>query len=244
MKLRLLAASLAAFGLTAGLAMAQTAPAPAAPPAQPAPVAANKPVLSYAIGYDLGKDLAGQNVDVDIAAVIRGLQEGFAKKNPGAYPQDQMDAQLQGLQQRMVAQARAEFERVAGENQRRSDAFMAANKAKPGVTTLPNGIQYRVIEPGNGAKPSDNSTVQIHYRGSVSSGQEFANTYAQANPTPASFKVGEFPIAGVREALKMMPNGARWEIFLPASQAFGNDPRSPVGPAQALVFDIKLVNVQ
>ena len=243
MKLRLLAASLAAFGLTAGLAMAQTAPAPTAP-AQPAPVAANKPVLSYAIGYDLGKDLAGQNVDVDINAVIRGLQEGFAKKTPGQYPQDQMDAQLAGLQQRMVAQARAEFERVAGENQRRSDAFLATNRAKPGVTTLPNGIQYRVIEPGNGAKPSDGSTVQIHYRGSVSTGQEFANTYAQANPTPASFKVSEFPIVGVREALKMMPTGARWEIFLPPNQAFGNDPRSPVGPAQALVFDIKLVTVQ
>ena len=243
MKLRLLAASLAALGLTAGIASAQTAPAPQAQPSAPAPVAANKPVLSYAIGYDLGKDLAQQKVDVDINAVIRALQDGYAKKEP-AHPAAAMEAQLSGLQQRMMAQARAEFERVSRENKTRSDAFLAANRGKPGVTVLPSGIQYRVIEPGSGAKPTAASTVSMHYRGSISTGQEFANTYAQQSPTPASFKVGEFPIKGVQEVLKMMPSGARWEIFLPADQAFGNDPRSPVGPGQALVFDIKLVSVK
>ena len=243
MKLRLLAASLAALGLTAGVAVAQTAPAPAAPAAAPAPVAANKPVLSYAIGYDLGKDLADQKVDVDINAVIRALQDGYAKKAP-AHPQAQMDQQINGLQQRMMQAARSEFERVSRDNKTKSDAFLAANRGKPGVTALPNGILYRVIEPGAGAKPTAASQVQMHYRGSISTGQEFANTYAQANPTPATFKVGEFPIKGVQEILKMMPTGARWEIFLPPDQAFGNDPRSPVGPGQALMFDIKLVSVK
>ena len=241
MKLRLLAASLAALGLTAGLASAQTAPAPQAQ--APAPVAANKPVLSYAIGYDLGKDLAQQNVDVDINAVIRALQDGYAKKAP-AHPEDQMGAQLAGLQQRMMTQARAEFDRVSRENKAKSDAFLAANRAKPGVTVLPSGIQYRVIEPGAGAKPTTASTVEMHYRGSISTGQEFANTYAQSAATPASFKVSEFPIKGVRDVLLTMPTGSRWEIFLPPDQAFGNDPRSPVGPGQALVFDIKLVSVK
>lgn len=239
MKLRLLAACLAAFGLSAGVALAQSAPAAN----QPAPPPANKPVLSYAIGYDLGKDLADQKVDVDINAVIKALQDGYAKRAP-AHSQEQMDGQLAGLQQRMVAQARAEFERVANENKAKSDAFLAANRSKPGITTLPSGIQYRVIETGTGAKPTAASTVQMHYRGSVSTGQEFANTYAQQNPTPASFKVGEFPIRGVQEVLALMPAGSRWEVFLPSDKAFGNDPRSPVGPGQALVFDIKLVAVQ
>lgn len=242
MKLRLLAASLAALGLSAGVAVAQTAPAPA-PQAVQAPVAVNKPVLSYAIGYDLGKDLAQQGVDVDINAVIKALQDGFAKR-AAQYPQPQMDAQLSGLQQRMMNKARSEFERVANENKSKSDAFLAANRSKPGVTTLPTGVQYRVIEPGTGAKPTQASTVSMHYRGSVSTGQEFANTYAQQNPTPATFKISEFPIKGVQEALLMMPAGSRWEVFLPADKAFGNDPRSPVGPGQALVFDIKLVSVQ
>ena len=105
-------------------------------------------------------------------------------------------------------------------------------------------MQYRVIEPGAGAKPTSAQTVAIHYRGSISTGQEFANTYASANPTPATFKLSEFPIAGVREVLAMMPSGARWEVYLPPEKAFGNDPRSPVGPSQALVFDIKLVSVR
>ena len=238
MKLRLMAACLAAFGLSAGVALAQSAPANA-----PTPPPANKPVLSYAIGYDLGKDLADQKVDVDLNQVIKALQDGFAKRAP-AHPQEQMDAQLAGLQQRMVAQARAEFERVANENKAKSDAFLAANRGKPGITVLPSGIQYRVIETGTGAKPTPDSTVSMHYRGSVSTGQEFANTYAQQNTTPANFKVSEFPIRGVQEVLVMMPAGSRWEVFLPSDKAFGNDPRSPVGPGQALVFDIKLESVK
>src|SRR5687768_17956223 len=113
MKLRLLAASLAALGLTAGIASAQTAPAPQQQ--APAPVAVNKPVLSYAIGYDLGKDLAQRQVDVDINAVIRALQDGYSKKEP-AHPIPQMEAQLSSLQQRMMAAAKAEFDRVSREN--------------------------------------------------------------------------------------------------------------------------------
>ncbi len=240
MKLRPLAAALAVFALSAGTVFAQAA-APAA--AQAAAPAADKPALSYAIGYDLGRDLAERKVDVDINAVIRAIQDGYAKRNP-TVSDEVMKGQLQGLQMRMAEQARAEFERVARENKSKSDAFLAANRAKPGVTTLPSGVQYRVIEPGTGVKPTVASTIEMHYRGSVSTGQEFANTYASASPTPASFKLGDFPIAGVREVLATMPSGSRWEIFLPAEKGFGNDPRSPVGPGQALVFDIKLVSVK
>ena len=238
MKLRLIAAGMAALGLSASVALAQTAPAN---PPQPPPV--NKPVLSYAIGFDLGKDLADQKVDVDINGVIKGLQDGFAKR-ASAHPADQMEMQLAGLQVRMVAQARAEFERKANENKAASDAFLAANRSKPGITTLPSGIQYRVIEPGTGAKPSNASQVQMHYRGSVSTGREFANTYAQQDPQPVTHTVGDFPVPGVREVLVMMPAGSRWEVFLPPEKGFGNDPRSPVGPGQALVFDIKVVSVK
>jgi len=241
MKLRLLAASLAALGLSAGVAVAQTAPAPQAAAPAPAPVAANKPVLSYAIGYDLGKDLAQNKVDVDINTVIRAIQDGFAQK-AAAHPQSQMDQQLAGLQQRMVNAARAEFERVSRENKAKSDAFMAATRAKPGVTAGANGVLYRVVEAGSGAKPTANSTVQLHYRASVSTGQEFTNTFA--DPQPMTHKLSEFPLKGVRDMLMTMPTGARYEIFLPADQAFGNDPRSPVGPGQAIVFDVKLVSVK
>ena len=234
MKLRLLTAAMAVLVLGSGASLAQTA-APAAAPAS------DKNTLSYAIGYDMARDLAERKVDLDVATLVRGVQEGYAKKPP-SMPGDKLAAALSAFQKRMVEQEKANFERVSRENKTKSDAFLSANRAKPGVTALPSGVQYRVIEPGSGPKPTGASTVQVHLRGSISTGQEFANTYSTANAQPASFKVSEFPLAGIREAITMMPVGSRWEVYLPADKAYGNDPRSPIGPSQAVVFDIKLVS--
>ena len=241
MKLGLLAASMAALALASGAALAQSAPA--APAASAAPAANDKTTLSYAIGYDMARDLAERKVELDINTLIRGIQEGYAKKQP-TMPSDKLAASLSAFQKRMAEQERAEFERVAGENKRRSDAFLASNRSKPGVTALPSGLQYKVIDPGSGAKPTNASTVSVHLRGSISTGQEFANTYSTNSAKPAEFKVSEFPIAGVREALLMMPVGSRWEVYVPAEKAYGNEPRSPIGPGQAVVFDIKLLSVK
>jgi peptidylprolyl isomerase len=232
MKLRLLAAAMAV--LVSGAASAQTA-APAAAPA------ADKTTLSYAIGYDMARDLAERKVDLDVATIIRGINDGYAKKQP-AMPGDKLAAALSAFQKKMADQERANFEKLARDNKSKSDAFLAANKSKPGVTALPSGVQYRVIEAGTGPKPTSTSTVQVHLRGSISTGQEFANTYSSANAQPASFKVNEFPLAGLKEAIVMMPVGSRWEVYLPAEKAYGNDPRSPIGPAQAIVFDVKLIS--
>lgn len=238
MKLRLLAATLAVFAVSSGFAMAQTAK-PAAAPAAAAP--ADKATLSYAIGYDMARDLAERKVDLDINTLIRAIQDGYAKKPP-TMPGDKLAAALSQFQKKMAEQERAEFERVSRENKTKSDAFLAANRGKPGVVVLPSGVQYKVIDAGSGAKPTSASTVSVHLRGSISTGQEFANTYSSANAQPATFKVSEFPLAGLKEALLMMPIGARWEVYLPADKAYGNDPRSPIGPSQAVVFDVKLVS--
>jgi peptidylprolyl isomerase len=237
MKLRLLAA-MAALALASGTALAQSAPA--APAAAAAPAPTDRATLSYAIGYDMARDLAERKVDLDLATLKRGIEEGYAKKPPTMDGQ-KLAAALSGFQKRMAEQERAEFERISRENTSKSNAFLAANKAKPGVTSLPSGVQYKIIDTGTGAKPTAASTVTVHLRGSISTGQEFANTYSTNKAQPAEFKVGEFPIAGVREVLTMMPVGSRWEVYVPADKAYGNDPRSPIGPGQAVVFDIKLV---
>ena len=251
MKLRLLAAAVAAFALSSGAVMAQTAPATAAPAkaatpaATPAaaPAASDKATLSYAIGYDMARDLADRKVDLDINTLIRAVQDGYAKRAP-TMPGEKLAAELQQFQKKMAEQERANFERVAKENKTKADAFLAANRAKTGVTVLPSGLQYRIIETGTGAKPTAANTVDVHLRGSVTTGQEFANTYSTPNAQPASFKLGDFPLAGVKEALLLMPTGSRWEIYLPPEKAYGNDPRSPIGPGQAVIFDIKLVSVK
>lgn len=236
MKLRLLAASVAALVLASGAVVAQTAtPAPAA--AGPS----DKALLSYAIGYDLARDMADRKVDLDIATLMRGVQEGYAKKDP-TMPGDKLAAALSGFQKRMADQDRAEFEKLARDNKARSEAFLAANKSKPGVVTLASGVQYKIIDPATGPKPTTASTVSVHLRGSITTGQEFANTYNTPSAQPVSFKVSDYPIAGVREALLMMPVGSRWEVYIPADKALGNEPRSPIGPGQAVIFDIKLVS--
>ena len=234
MKLRLLAAAVAAFALSSGAALAQSAtPAAAAP--------TDKATLSYAIGYDMARDLAERKVDLDINTMIRAIQEGYAKKPP-TMPGDKLAAALTQFQKKMAEQERANFERVSRENKGKSDAFLTANRAKPGVKVLPSGVQYRIIEAATGVKPIASNTVSVHLRGSISTGQEFANTYSTASAQPASFKVSEFPLAGIKEAITMMPVGSRWEVFIPADKAYGNDPRSPIGPSQAVIFDIKLVS--
>jgi peptidylprolyl isomerase len=239
MKLRLLAAAMAVFAT--GAALAQTAPAPAAPAA--ASAATDKSTLSYAIGYDMARDLAERKVDLDMTKLLAGITDGYAKKDP-AMPGEKLAAALSSFQKRMADQEKANFDKVVRENKGKSDAFMAANRSKPGVVSLPSGVQYRIIEPGTGPKPTANSTVSAHLRGSISTGQEFANTYSTANAQPASFKVSEFPLDGVKEVIQMMPVGSRWEVYIPSNKAYGDNPRSPIGPAQAVVFDIKLISAK
>jgi FKBP-type peptidyl-prolyl cis-trans isomerase len=237
MKLRTLAAVVAAFALAPTLAVAQNT-APAAPAA--APAAPDKMSLSYAIGYDMARDLAERKVDLDLNTVIRGIQEGYAKKEP-TMDKQKLGYALGWLQNKMAEQSKAEYDRVLRENKAKSDAFLNANKGKPGIQMLANGVQYRAIETGSGARPTANSTVEVHLRGSVPSGQEFANTYQSGKPV--KFVVNQFPLKGVQTALMQMPVGSRWELFLPPDQAYGNGPGSPLGPGQAVVFEVKLVSV-
>lgn len=226
--LRLSAALVAA--LTAGAVMAQD-------------TSSEKGRLSYAIGYEIGRDLSERGVDVDLATINRAIQDGFAKRNP-AVPPEQMAEAVQKMTEQLRSQAMAEFERVSNENKAASDRYLAANRGKQGVTVLPSGVQYRIIENGSGRQPSANSEVQIHFRGSLHTGQEFASTYAGPNPTPISITVSEAPLPGLQEVLPMMRQGSRWEIFLPPDKAYGNNPRSPIGPNQAVMFDVTLVEVK
>ena len=241
MKLRMLAAAMAAFALGSGIAVAQTA----APRPAPAPITpADKTNLSYAMGFELTDNLARQKVDIDVSALVRGIQDGYAKRNP-TVSREQMRSLLDSFQQKMMDQARAEFERVTRENKAKSDQFLAANRGKPGVVVMPSGIQYRIVEAGNGAKPAAASTVQLHVRASLANGPELMSTHS--NATAPSFKMTEFPPVlppALKDVLMLMPSGSRWEVVLPPDKAFGNDPRSPVGPAQALVYELKLVSVK
>ena len=236
MKLRLLTAALAATTLVAGTAVAQD-------------TSSEKGKLSYAIGYNTGAELAelterGEAVDVN--TVIKALQDAYGKKDP-AVPVDQLRTAVENMQKRQQAKMEAEFRQLAAANKTASDSFLAQNKAKPGVQSLPSGVQYRIIETGNGAKPTQASDVQLTYKGSLPDGTVLVDTNQAPQgqtPGPVALKVSQVPLEGLREALLQMPAGSRWEVTIPGDKAYGSDIRAGRMANQAVVFDVKLVSVK
>lgn len=131
---------------------------------------------------------------------------------------------------------------AADSNKNQGEAFLAANKNRPGVVTLPDGLQYKVITPGSGAKPTAKDTVSVHYAGKLINGTEFDSSYKRGEPTT-------FPVSGVIpgwvEALQLMNEGATWEIYVPAKLAYGEQGVPPaIGPNETLIFKIQLISVK
>ncbi len=240
--------ALSALLLVAAAAVATTADAQQAPAAAPAPAAStaapvpvNRDQLSYAIGYEVGSNMANEKVDIDVNRLIQGFKDAYAKETPSV-PMADMRQQLMGLQQRLRAQALANYRKVAAANLQGSEKFLADNKVKPGVITLPDGIQYRVLEKGAGTQhPTATSLVTLNYRASLPNGEEFASSYA--NGKPIKLQVNKV-ISGWQKVLPLMVAGDRWQVFVPPQFAFGADGRPPVvGPNMAVVFELKLVKI-
>ena len=237
MKLRLLAAAtLAALALTAGTVAAQD-------------TTSDKGKLSYALGYSTGQDIARmvkRGEQVDMATMIKAMQDAAAGKEP-AVARDQLQAAVDNMQRREMARAKAEFDKVSADNKTKSEAFLARNKTAPGVKVLPSGLQYRVIENGSGAKPTQASEVQVQYKTSLHDGQTIADTTQPVNGQPGgplTVKISEVAMPGLREALLNMTAGSRWEVVLPANLAAGTGQDAGRLVNQALVFDLKLVSVK
>ncbi len=222
------------FGLS--LAMATLL---AAGPVLAQDTTSEKGKLSYAIGYQIGKDFSDRKMDVDVNTVIRALQDAYGKRTP-AISEEKMREILTAFQSKMMTEAKAEYDKVAATNKASATRFMGENKTKKGIVVLPSGLQYRVIEEGTGKQVAPTAEVTVHYRGSLSDGLEFDSSFARGEPV--KFKVNEV-IKGWQEALSRMKVGDHWQIFLPPDLAYGDRGQPPrIGPNQALVFDIKVIS--
>jgi FKBP-type peptidyl-prolyl cis-trans isomerase FklB len=127
------------------------------------------------------------------------------------------------------------------DNKKKGEAFFAENKAKPGVITLPSGVQYKIIKAGKGNKPNDSDLVQVNYRGTLLDGTEFDAT---APDHPVTLKASAL-IAGWKEALKLMPVGSKWQIYIPSQLAYGErGVGSDIGPNETLLFEVELVGIK
>jgi FKBP-type peptidyl-prolyl cis-trans isomerase len=209
----------------------------------PAPLTLTTPKAkaSYAIGMNIGKGMHRQSVDVDPAILVRGLRDGLAGGKT-LMTDEEAQAALVALQTEMNKK-QEEVAKAQGEvNKKQGAAFLAENKTKEGVVTLPSGLQYKILQAGTGPKPTASDTVVCNYRGTLLDGKEFDSSYKRGQP--ATFPLGQV-IKGWTEALQLMPVGSKWQLFLPPDLAYGERSAGPdITPYSTLIFEVELVSIK
>lgn len=199
-----------------------------------------KEKTSYAVGMNIGNELKSQPIELDTAALLRGIQDTLGGKP--LLTDDQAAALLTELGKQVHAK-QDELNKKQGEaNMKEGADFLAANKTKDGVVVLPSGLQYKIVTGGTGAKPGPTDTVVCNYRGTMIDGSEFDSSYKRGQP--ASFPVNGV-IKGWTEALQLMPVGSKWQLFIPPDLAYGERGAGGViGPNSTLVFEVELLSIQ
>jgi len=231
MEMKLFLAAVVGIALLAGQAFA----------AEEAVLKDQKDRVSYSIGVDIGNNLKKQSLEIDPDLLARGLKDAYTGGKTVISDQEVRDI-LVGLQKEMVAKQQEQAKVVAEKNKKEGDAFLAENKKKEGVVTLPSGLQYKVIKEGSGPTPKLTDTVTVNYKGSLVDGKEFDSSYRRGQP--ASFPVNGV-IPGWTEALQLMKEGSTWEIVIPSNLAYGEKGAGGViGPNATLIFEVELLSVK
>ena len=239
--------AIAAGMMLLGNALAQQTPA-ANPQPAPAPESQSasafktqKDKVSYAIGMNVGSTLHRQGVDIDPKVLQQGLQDALAGGKT-LLSEEEERAVLTELQADMRKKQQEKMQQAREANKKDGEAFLAANKAKEGVVTLPSGLQYKVITTGTGPKPTASDSVVCNYRGTLIDGKEFDSSYKRGQPAT-------FPVSGVikgwTEALQLMPVGSKWQLFVPSELGYGErGTGADIGPNATLIFEVELLSIQ
>jgi FKBP-type peptidyl-prolyl cis-trans isomerase FklB len=200
-----------------------------------------KPRTSYCIGADIGGALKRQGIDLDLKAFTAGLADALAEKP--ALSEAEMRDTMMAFQKQMMEKAQAKQKDQGEKNVKDGEVFLAANAKKEGVKVLPSGLQYKVITSGKGKSPKATDTVKTHYHGTLVDGTVFDSSVKRGEPV--SFPVNQV-IPGWTEALQLMKEGDKWQLFIPAKLAYGEQPppRSPIGPNATLIFDVELLSIE
>ncbi len=208
------------------------------------PLKDQKDKVSYSIGVEIGKNLKnlkGQSVDLNQDLVLQGVKDAFSG-GKALMSDEEMKETMNGFQKEMIAKQQEAFKKLGEKNKDEGEAFLAENKKKEGVITLASGLQYKVITPGSDKKPKATDTVKVHYKGTLINGTEFDSSYRRGEP--ASFPVNAV-IRGWTEALQLMGEGAKWQVFIPSNLGYGErGAGGQIGPNATLIFEIELISIQ
>ncbi len=222
------AAATLAFGLAALSAQAQE-------------LETSEERISYTIGMDIGQSLGEQDMALDIDLLVAGLRAAYAGE-PTLLSREEALAEREAFMQRRQAQMAEAMNRQASANLAEGEAFLAENAQKEGVQVTESGLQYRVIESGDGAQPKATDRVTVHYRGTLINGTEFDSSYARGEP--ATFALNQV-IPGWTEGVQLMKEGATYQFYIPSDLAYGPEGRpGPIGPNATLIFDVELISVE
>lgn len=198
--------------------------------------------LSYAIGVEMSQDIKREHIEVDPELVARGLKDEIAGRKL-LLTETELHDTIAAFNNARKESARA----ASDENRKRGEAFLAENAKRPGVTTLPSGLQYEVLQVGDqGRPPTDADVAVCHYRGTLIDGTEFDGS--RGRPVPFTFRVGTV-VPGWREALHIMPVGSKWKLYVPPQLAYGEQglktkSGKTVPPNATLVFELELLGVR
>jgi len=199
-----------------------------------------KEKINYSIGYQIGGDFKRQGVELDPDLLVKGIRDAAGGAEPRIPPQE-MRKTLVDLKKKVEADERKRRKENAGKYRAEGEAFLAANGNREGVVTLPSGLQYKVLAAGKGKSPDRTDNVTVHYRGTLVDGTEFDSSYKRNES--ATFGVDRV-IAGWKEALPMMKEGAKWQLFVPSQLGYGEQGSgSKIPPNSALLFEVELISV-
>jgi FKBP-type peptidyl-prolyl cis-trans isomerase FklB len=207
---------------------------------KPMVLTTEKDKQSYAIGLSVGQSLHRDGIVVDPKILVQGLQDAMAGGKV-LLTDDQIKTVMTDLKNQVRQEQEAKRLAATETNKKEGTAFLAANATKPGVVTLPSGLQYKILVAGTGAKPTADDRVVCNYRGTLLDNTEFDSSYKRGQPAT-------FPVTGVikgwTEALELMPVGSKWQLFIPADLAYGERGQATIEPNATLVFEVELLSIE
>lgn len=215
-------------------------PVMAAEKAAPATYTKEEDKAAYSIGFLTGKSNVQHLDTLNVDAYVAGFRDAYAQKQP-VMTEEEMKTVLDSFKQKLAAAAYAKAQKEAEENKVKSDAYLAENAKKAGVTTTASGLQYEVLTQGAGAKPRPNDVVKVHYHGTLIDGSVFDSSVQRGEP--AVFQLDQV-IPGWTEALQLMPVGSKYRLTLPPALAYGEQGAGPIPANSVLVFEVELLNIE
>ncbi|MCC5926206.1 MAG: FKBP-type peptidyl-prolyl cis-trans isomerase [Bacteroidetes bacterium] len=204
------------------------------------PIETDMDRVSYAIGYDIGRSIQGEQIEgLDLDVLFRGMKD--AATGEGVLTDDEMMDALMKFQQDMMERQQSQASELGANNLAEGQIFLDMNAQRDEVSVTPSGLQYRVIEEGSGPRPGPESEVTVHYRGTLIDGTEFDSSFSRGEP--ASFPLNRV-IPGWTEGLQLMREGSTFEFFIPSELGYGErGTQGIIGPNAVLIFEVELISI-